>query len=279
MLVRECFGHIEAVAPLSGACSWDTSGVQVASRRQEVSRLAVMLDATPAQVQRALDWGAEVLLAHHPLGLKPRFLNVVDAHFEITRMLLAAECWCYAAHTSLDAQPHGPAGWLARELELSALALLEPTTPDGAAGIGCVGTLPRPLPWPAFLDRLTALLPETCIRQCGAAPAMVHTVGYCGGSGSSLADAAFARGADVFITGDVKYHTALDLAAATGCLLDVGHFSIEEEMMRRFALLLAERLSAPGTTTPAVAVRFFPGQDPFLTVHPGPLAPSQDAPR
>lgn len=277
MLVHDCVSLIEAVAPLCGACSWDTSGVQLASPRQDIARLAVMLDATPDQVQRALDWGAQMLLTHHPLGLKPRFLNTVDAHFRIVRMLLRADCWCYAAHTSLDAQPGGPAGWLARDLDLTDLTLLEPTTPDGAAGIGCVGVLSRPLSWPAFLDRLTALLPQTCMRQCGIAPAEVRTVGYCGGSGASLAEAAFARGAEVFITGDVKYHAALDLAeAASGCLLDVGHFSIEEEMMRRFAQLLTAHVS---NTEPAMAVRFFPGQDPFLTVHPGPLAPFQDAPR
>ncbi|GAB7080419.1 Nif3-like dinuclear metal center hexameric protein [Megalodesulfovibrio paquesii] len=271
MLVADLIACIEAVAPLAGACSWDTSGVQVTSPRTTVSRLAVMLDATPAQVQTALAWGAEAILAHHPLALKPRFLNVPDAYFSIIRSLLQADCWCYAAHTSLDARPEGPAGWLARELDLRELAILEPTLADGSAGIGCLGQLPQPLPWAEFLGRLAALLPRTCIRRCGPEPETVTRVGYCGGSGASLADLAFARGAQVFITGDVKYHTALDTAAsAAGCLVDVGHFSIEEEMMRRFALLLAEHVPPAA----GLAVRFFPGQDPFHTVHPGPSAVS-----
>ena len=66
---------------------------------------------------------------------------------------------------------------------------------------------------------------------------------------------ALRAGADVFVTGDVKYHAALDARDGGLRVLDVGHFVLEEEMMRRFAERLAAELSVP--------VRFFAGSDPL----------------
>ena len=94
---------------------------------------------------------------------------------------------------------------------------------------------------------------------CGTPPALVRRVSYCTGSGSSMWPAAAALGADVHITGDVKYHTALD---ADICMIDVGHHSLEEEMMRRMALLLAGEL---------------PGTDVFFVPSASPLRPLADA--
>ncbi|MBO5490927.1 MAG: Nif3-like dinuclear metal center hexameric protein, partial [Desulfovibrio sp.] len=57
---------IEKIAPRSAAASWDASGLQVAARRQEATKLAVCLDPTPASITRALDAGAQCILSHHP---------------------------------------------------------------------------------------------------------------------------------------------------------------------------------------------------------------------
>ena len=65
-------------------------------------------------------------------------------------------------------------------------------------------------------------------------------------------------GADIFITGDVKYHTALDTQL---CLFDVGHHSLEEEMMRRAAIHLQH-------VCPMLEVVFVPSASPFQPVHP-----------
>ena len=63
-------------------------------------------------------------------------------------------------------------------------------------------------------------------------------------------------GAEIFITGDLKYHPALEAAEQLPLILDVGHFCLEEEMMRRFADRLREELPLP--------VAFYPGRDPFI---------------
>lgn len=122
MQLIEIINAIEKIAPLAAAASWDLSGLQVAAARQEAAVLAVCLDPTPSSISKALELGAECILSHHPLLLKPVLPARLDAYHEVLRLLLTADVPLYAAHTSLDVNARGPAGWLARELELRNLA-------------------------------------------------------------------------------------------------------------------------------------------------------------
>jgi dinuclear metal center YbgI/SA1388 family protein len=245
MRLSELFSAIEKIAPLSIAAAWDTSGLQVTSRRTAASSLALCLDPTPESIRRALEKNADVIVSHHPLALKPELPKRPDAYYETLRLLFAADVPLYAAHTSLDANPDGPAGWLAREFQLANLEVLEPTAPplrEGAlpSGFGLAGDLPCPQSLEEITRALARHVDLSASALCGPAPRAVTRLAYCAGSGSSLLDNAVRQGAQLFITGDVKYHTAL---AAEICLLDAGHHSLEEEMTRRLCLTLQERLA------------------------------------
>ena len=205
MHIAEIISIIEQMAPLQGAASWDASGLQVAAHRTDATRLAVCLDPSPASVSAALELGAQCILSHHPLALKPSLPNRIDHYHEVLRLLLTNDVPLYAAHTSLDVNS----------------------------------------------DLSTATVSGPC-------PESIRRVAYCTGSGSSLLEEARAAGADIFITGDVKYHTALDTQL---CLFDVGHHSLEEEMMRRAAIHLQH-------ACPMLEVIFVPSASPFQPVHP-----------
>ena len=127
-----------------------------------------------------------------------------------------------------------------------------------ACGFGVVGDCAVDMT-PEDLKKMLALwLVGSCPRLAGVLPERIRRIAICPGSGSSLAPESAACGADLLITGDLKYHTALDLPLP---VLDVGHFSLEEEMMRRFALQLKENVSD-------VAVQFVPAQDPLAPFSP-----------
>ena len=265
---------LEEAAPPEFAAEWDKSGIQVASARPEIAHLAVSLDPTPDAVAEAAAAGADMLLTHHPLTLRPRYPDALDIYQRTLSLLFSHDMPLYAAHTTLDANPDGPAAWLPDELGLSGRRFLEVTgvarRADGTertGGFGCVGDLPAPLSLPELARKLTALLPleraNAVARLIGEAPAAIRRVAVCTGSGASLMDEARASGADLYITGDVKYHDALDLVSrnrlpsgAAFAVLDVGHFILEEEMTRRLVLVLARRL-------PDVRVSFLPRRDPF----------------
>lgn len=233
--------------------------MQVAALRQDVDHMALCLDPTPTSVGAALELGARLVCSHHPLLMQGRLPCVADAYHQTLSLLFRHDAALYAAHTSLDANPAGPAGWLADALDLRGRAVLDSfcSPPDGGSrGFGLAGDLPEPTSLAALLERLNGLFPLDNAALCGPEPRHVRRVAYCTGSGASLAQAARNHGADVYITGDVKYHAALE---APLCILDVGHHSLEEEMMRRFARRLTARL-------PQVRVSFIASASPLRPV-------------
>ena len=277
MLQSEIIRIIEQTAPLSLMADWDHSGVQVASARADIRHLAVCLDPSPEQLRTAMDAGADMVLTHHPLAMRPAWTNALNGYTDALSILYRHDVPLYASHTTLDANPLGPSAWLPDELHLSHRVILEKNgtflAEDGQVtegGFGCAGDLPSPMTLGELCTLMRAHLPleRMCFvaRLIGDPKREIRRVAVCTGSGSSLMEEAAAAEADVFITGDVKYHDALALASRHDgrspnfcpmAILDVGHFSLEEEMTRRFALLLEKRLEG-------VKVTFLPGRDPFL---------------
>ncbi|MDL2290658.1 Nif3-like dinuclear metal center hexameric protein [Desulfovibrio sp. OttesenSCG-928-F20] len=276
MKASEIIAIIEKHAAPDLAAPWDASGIQVAGLRPDVRRLAVMLDPTLENLTCAAEDGADFILAHHPLSMKPRFPNRVDCYLSILSLLLSRGIWLYSAHTSLDAAPEGPARWLADALNLACVSTLDVTSGNdnlgSVPGFGFVGSLPEPLPYADFCRQLAGALGCRAWQACGPCPDTVSTVACCPGSGSSLIETALAKRADIFITGDVKYHAALDASVLGLRVLDVGHFILEEEMMRRFSESLAHALSIP--------LQFYPSCDPLVSERfdPSTTAPEEDAP-
>lgn len=270
MKKKHLIEFIEKIAPLSFQAEWDASGVQVASEGEDISHVAVMLDPSEESVQKALSAGADFLLAHHPLAMKPRFLNVQDAYFNVVAAVLRRCACLYSAHTSLDANPQGPVRWLAEAFGLRDVQILEVTgsavsvAANGAGeiaesklqhvsafGFGFIGDLPEVYSYDAFCQRLSAFdIPRW--RACGPLPQSIRRVACCPGSGSGLAGLALERGADIFITGDMKYHPATEAPLR---ILDVGHFILEEKMMKLFAEIIERELNIP--------VTFIAAADPF----------------
>ncbi len=131
--------------------------------------------------------------------------------------------------------------------------------PMYTAGLGEYGKLPRKYQREEFLSLLQNIFisqeKKIQYKICGKLPEQIETVAYCLGSGSDFAPLAFGKGADVFLTGDVKYHAAVACMENEQCIIDMGHFELEEEMMRRFTKELAAQV--------ACEVRFFSGENPF----------------
>lgn len=263
MLQNELLACIRELAPESLAAPWDNSGLQIAARRDQISHIAVTLDPCPESVQKALSIKADFIFTHHPLLLSPKYLNnLEDNYYKTASLLIKNDIPLYSAHTSLDSMPI--AFWLADEFNLTDRKILEPTgvINDIQYGIGVCGELTAPLPADTFSKKLCQSLPHTRPFFCiGTLPDSIKRIAVCGGSGSSLLDEARNFGADCLITGDTKYHTALDLTQECNnfAIIEVGHHSLEEEMMKRFSLLLQQKL-------PEIRVSFIPSTDPFIAI-------------
>jgi dinuclear metal center YbgI/SA1388 family protein len=107
-------------------------------------------------------------------------------------------------------------------------------------GSGLVGELAEPMGEQAFLGRLKAAFGLTVIRHTPFTRKKVKKVALCGGAGSFLVSKALAAGADVYITGDMKYHEFFD-ANDRMLIADIGHFESEQFTTEQLAAVLQEK--------------------------------------
>lgn len=94
-------------------------------------------------------------------------------------------------------------------------------------GLGIYGKLSQPKNLQSLLPIVKKLFNASKIRLIGKYTKVIHSIGLCTGSGTSLLESAVANGVDLFITGDVKYHNAISALRENIVLLDVGHFHSE----------------------------------------------------
>lgn len=114
-------------------------------------------------------------------------------------------------------------------------------------GSGMIGELDEPLEESEFLARLKAAFGLIVVRHTRLLGKPVQRVAWCGGSGAFLIGKAKAAGADVYLTGDLKYHEFFE-ADSRLLLADIGHYGSEQYTMN----LIQRRL---GELFPTFAVR------------------------
>lgn len=111
--------------------------------------------------------------------------------------------------------------------------------PGRPRGLGRVGGLSATEPLDVFVRRVKTALGIDAVRLAGPEGRVVKTVAVCGGSGAGLVADAAAAGADVLVTGDVRYHDALDAAALGLAVIDAGHHATERPVIDAVAAYLA----------------------------------------
>jgi dinuclear metal center YbgI/SA1388 family protein len=127
---------------------------------------------------------------------------------------------------------------------------LLPTVPaPGAEGTGRVGALPTAMTLAEFVRHAADVLPATAwgVRAAGDPNRSVRSVAVCGGSGGSLIDVARRSGADVFLTADLKHHTAVEAVSERGhaamALVDAAHWATEAPWLDALAAALRDRFA------------------------------------
>ena len=132
-------------------------------------------------------------------------------------------------------------------------------------GIGRVGTLSTPAPASTYIAELKNRLATPHFRWIGERKGKIKTIAVCSGSGASfIADAARA-GADLYITGDIKYHDALDAQALGLRVADLGHFPTEHwavDLLAKMVQKGLDKTSAPTRRTITI-IKDKTQKDPF----------------
>lgn len=241
MTVRlgEILPLLDEIAPGDLAESWDRVGLEVGDAGRPVRRIRVLLEACEAAVAQARRDGIDLLVVHHPLLFRtPARIDTASPLGRMLTAILENGMSVYAMHTNLDAARGGLNDLFARRVGLA--GRLRPLGAGGrpVVGLGRLGSFPRPRRLERLAARLKHDFQASTVRLVGDPSRAVRRAAVCTGSGSGLVPEFLSSPAEVFITGDLRYHDARDIEAAGKAAIDIGHFASERWM----AEAVAERL-------------------------------------
>lgn len=228
MKVNELTSWLEEHYPADVAEDWDNVGLLVGDDEKEINHVLLALDLTESVLEQALLAGADMLVTHHPMifsGIKK-----INNHTSTGRKILSLirnGISYYAVHTNYDII--GMAGLSAKYLALADTKVLSVTQErDGCAqGFGRIGRLPRKMTLRQCGEYVKECNHLTDVRVYGDLEQEVEYAAICTGSGKSMIREAVCGGAQVYITGDIDYHTAIDTVAEGLALIDAGHYGTE----------------------------------------------------
>lgn len=237
MKVCELYRLLSEKIPASLSCEWDNDGLMCCpDPDREVKRVLIALDITATVTEEAITGGYDVILSHHPLIFHPlKALDPTDPVAKKVIRLLRAGVTAMSFHTRLDAVVGGVNDTLAMTLGLSDVI---PFGENGEA-IGRVGVLEKEMTLDAFAERVKAVTGAPCV-QVSDAGLPVRRVALLGGGGSSDVNAAFASGADTYLTGELKHNQLTDAPENGMNLIAAGHFYTENLVCDRLRELVKE---------------------------------------
>jgi dinuclear metal center YbgI/SA1388 family protein len=346
MKLKEIISVIESIAPIAYQEDYDNSGLTVGSSDMDISAALLCIDVTLAVIEEAMQIGANLIIAHHPVLFSP--LKKITGKNYTERIILSAirnNIAIYSAHTNLDNIFTGVNHKISQKLELQHVKLLAPLQNElkklvtfvplahaealravlfsaGAghignydtcsfniegkgsfraqegtkpfvgeigklhieeeirietifpaiykahiietllknhpyeevsydiypventyelAGSGMIGELKDPMNELEFLGNVKAIFGCKMLRYSNLLNKPVKKVAVCGGSGSFLIPRAISAGADLFLTGEIKYHQFFD-AEDQIVIADMGHYESERFTIEIFYDILKKNL-------------------------------------
>ena len=245
---------VEELWPESLAEDWDEVGLVAGRPSAGVSRILFAVDPTLEVIEEAIDFGAELLITHHPLLLKGvTSVAATTAKGRAVHRLIESGTGLLTVHTNGDSAVGGVSDVLADALGLQNVAPLTPAA-NGLPeeGIGRVGDLEEVLTLGDFAARVFGILPAVAggVRVSGDRDGLVRRVAVCGGAGDSLFGEVRASNADVYLTADLRHHPASEAREEAvndrPYLIDVSHFASEWLWLPAAAQALGNVLSDQG---------------------------------
>ena len=233
--VNDILELMETIAPLSLKMPWDNAGLLCGSRSTPVTKILIALDPFEHVCDEAADWGAQLIVTHHPLIFDPQ-RSVVDDN-SVGRSILKlwrAGISAINAHTNLDQAEGGINDIFAQTLGLSNI---ETVFEDNMQLLRRGEVKEQSLE--SFLATVKEKLHCEGLRYCDAGKPVRKVAVGGGACGGELMQAVRA-GCDTFVTADVKYNHFWDAKDAGLNIIDAGHFCTENPI----CAYLAEKIAA-----------------------------------
>ncbi|MFC2345384.1 Nif3-like dinuclear metal center hexameric protein [Campylobacter sp.] len=215
MKIGEIYRILDEISPFANQEEWDNSGLLVGSFETCAKRVYLSLDVDDELLDEVQP--NSLIITHHPLifkGLKS--LNFDTYPSGLIAKMVAKNLNLIAMHTNYDLSH-------LNEYVLSEILGFTPKERDGFVLYADVN-----LSFGELCEMVKTKLNLSHLRVCKGRKfdhnAPIKRLAFCTGSGGDLIDGIKA---DVFLTGDLKYHQAMSAVQNNLTMLDIGHFESE----------------------------------------------------
>ena len=127
MTIREIISYLDSVAPPAYQESYDNAGLIIGDAEASVTSVLVALDITEAVIDEAIEYGCELIVAHHPIVFKG--LKKINGNTFVERCVIKAiknDIAIYASHTNIDSIKGGVNAKICEKIGLTNLEILAP---------------------------------------------------------------------------------------------------------------------------------------------------------
>lgn len=225
--------ELNKLAPEHLAEDWDNVGLIIGDVEQEISKILIALDAIPEVIDEAIENKVDLIITHHPFIFQAiKTIRTDNSLGKSIYNLIKNNIAVYSAHTNLDIAYGGINDVLAQLLELDNICILsefysEECSNEKKYGMGRVGTVKTTSTLDEYARFVKDKLGLSNIRIVGQPNLKVNRVALTTGSGISYIHEAVNKNADVYITGDVKFHDAQKALQSGIAIIDAGHYGTE----------------------------------------------------
>lgn len=229
MITKDIINFLEEKYPRSNAEEWDNVGLLVGNNKKDVKKIQLSIDATEEAVDYAAQNNVDMIVTHHPLIFKP-LKSIVMSELSGRKIIKLIENGLnlYSIHTNLDSSKDGLNDYILELLEVKKYKIIDINANDETAGIGRMYTLEEKITILEYADFIKTKMKIKNVRVISNdLKSEVKKIALINGSGMSYWRKVKSLGADLFITGDISYHDALDAKESGLHLIDIGHFESE----------------------------------------------------
>ena len=218
---------IEKYASLDLAEPWDNSGWQINLGHDYTNKVLVALSLTKDVLEQAITNDCDLIVTHHPAI----FNSIKKIDNSLILETIKNNICVYSAHTNLDKTYGSTTDALCGVLGLQNLVTVEDYIKishlkDELALEQIIENVKQAL----NLDQIKLINPNNIT--------IVKNIAVCAGGGGGFIDKLRDYDVDIYITGDIKFHKALEVEGFA--VLDIGHFESELAVLPLIQGLIAK---------------------------------------
>lgn len=218
---------IEKYASLDLAESWDNSGWQIDLHHDYTNKVLVALSLTRNVLEQAITNDCDLIITHHPVI----FDSIKKIDSSLISDVIKNNICVYSAHTNLDKTYGSTTDALCGVLGYQNLITVEEYIK--------ITHLKDELALEQIVENVKQTMNLSTVKLINPDNiTIVKNIAICAGAGGSFVNKLKDFDVDVYITGDIKFHKALEVQGFA--VIDIGHFESELPVLPLIQGLIAK---------------------------------------